>query len=125
MKKTLFLGVLGLLFLTANTSFAQVKPTKTEGTSLSASLKAVSVVINNGRSIATTQDVDLTISALGATQMMISNSSTFAGGTWETYKTEKAWRLSCASGTTCTVYVKFKDSTGKESTVVSSSVTLQ
>ena len=55
--------------------------------------------------------------------MMISNSSTFSGGAWESYATSKSWTLTSTQGTK-TVYGKFKDVAGNISSVVNAKIVL-
>lgn len=78
-----------------------------------------SIRINNGAATTTTTATTLNISASGATQMMISNDSSFTGSNWETYATTKAWTIAAPYN----VYIKFKDTYGNESTVYSDSIT--
>ncbi len=65
----------------------------------------------------------LALSATNATQMLISNQVSFADATWETYATAKTWTLSSGLGKK-TVYVKYKSSTGNESSVASDDIML-
>jgi hypothetical protein len=87
-----------------------------------------SVNINIGASYTNSTTVTLTISSSdevsGVSQMMVSESSSFAGASWETYATSKSFALSSGEGTK-TVYVKFKDAAGNESSAVSDSIILQ
>ncbi|MBI2601435.1 MAG: hypothetical protein HYW48_00115 [Deltaproteobacteria bacterium] len=53
--------------------------------------------------------------------MFVSNSDTFASGSWEASATSKAWTLA-QTNATATVYVKFKDAAGNESTSVSDTI---
>ncbi|HBB27595.1 TPA: hypothetical protein DCZ36_03830, partial [Candidatus Gracilibacteria bacterium] len=72
-----------------------------------------SILINAGAASTTSQTVSLTLGAsdnIGVTEMMISNSPTFIGGTWEAYTTSKAsWSLASSALITQTVYVRFRD----------------
>lgn len=65
----------------------------------------------------------LALSAVNATQMMISNLQSFSGVSWETYAIAKTWTLSSGWGKK-TVYVKFKSSTGHESALASDDIML-
>ena len=71
-----------------------------------------SVAINGGAAATTSLDVTLTLSATdaqsGVGQMMISNSSSFSGASWEAYQATRSWTLSDGTGTK-RVYVKFRD----------------
>lgn len=68
-------------------------------------------------------NVVLALTALGANYMMISNNPDFTGASWETYATTKNWSLTSGDGVK-NVYVKFKDTAGNISTVVSDMITL-
>jgi len=82
-----------------------------------------SVTIASGATSTASTVVSLTLGATSASHMMISNVSTFTGGSWETYATSKTWTLTSGVGTK-TVYVKFKDTSGNISTAVSDSIAL-
>lgn len=80
---------------------------------------SVSVKINSGVAEAVSQDVGLTLSALNASQMAISNSADFSGASFEPYATSKSWKLTSGAGAK-TVYVKFKSLSGGEATALAS-----
>jgi hypothetical protein len=86
-----------------------------------------SILINNGACSTNSRNVTLKLSASdpspasGVTQMMISNSSSFTGASWETYATSKAWTLTSCAGTKY-VYVKYKDAAGNISSVYNDSI---
>ncbi|MCA9382202.1 hypothetical protein KC660_02225 [Candidatus Dojkabacteria bacterium] len=86
-----------------------------------------SISINGGDAYTSSANVILTLSATdtgsGVSQMMISNSSSFSGATWETYSTTKAWSLISGNGTK-TVYVKYKDNDSNISSAYSDSIIL-
>ena len=82
-----------------------------------------SILINNGAEVATNKSILLTISAQDATKMKISNSVDFKGSSWEKYAASKKWTLTNGDGTK-TVYVKFTDSQGNESTIYSDNIVL-
>lgn len=86
-----------------------------------------SIIINGGDAYTSSTNVTLTLSATdagsGVSQMMISNSSSFAGTTWESYATTKAWSLASGDGTK-TVYAKYKDTDGNVSTAYSDTIIL-
>ena len=72
------------------------------------------------------QSVTLSIYASDAStvdQMVISNSSDFAGASWESYTTTKAWTLT-AGDETKTLYIKYKDIHGNESTIYTDTIQL-
>jgi peptidoglycan/xylan/chitin deacetylase (PgdA/CDA1 family) len=85
-----------------------------------------SLSINSGATSTNSRDVNLTISTdpgSGATEMMISEDSSFTGASYETYATSKSYTLSAGDGTK-TVYIKFKDAASNESAGVSGSIIL-
>ena len=53
--------------------------------------------------------------------MYITNTAGCTGGTYETYATSKSWTLSKIN-TTATVYVKFRDSAGIETTCINDTI---
>jgi hypothetical protein len=65
--------------------------------------------------------VTLALSAIGATEMLISNDAGFAGASWEAYATSKPWVLTSGDGVK-TVYAKFRNANGTMSSVVSDNV---
>lgn len=70
-----------------------------------------SLSIDGGNTYATSVNVNLTISATGASKMKVSNYANFTDATWETYATTKTWQLSSGDGTK-TVYINFKTESG-------------
>ncbi|MFH1947098.1 MAG: carboxypeptidase regulatory-like domain-containing protein [Candidatus Magasanikbacteria bacterium] len=82
-----------------------------------------SIVISNNATSTVTATVDLTLSATGASQMMVGNDDAFVSSTWESYATSKVWLLSDDAGIK-TVYAKFRDTSGNISTSVSSTIEL-
>ncbi len=86
------------------------------------------ISINTNSTYTNTPVVTLVLSAndnlSGVSQMMISNTSDFTGASWENYATTKQWTLPSGDGEK-TVYVKFKDNAGNESTVVSDTIILK
>lgn len=82
-----------------------------------------SISINSGAITTNQLAVNLGITAIGATEMMISNSATFAGGIWEPYSITKAWVLTPVDGTK-TVYIQFRDSVGNVSTTSTGTIVL-
>ncbi len=83
------------------------------------------VTINNGATIANSQNVTLSLVATGASFMMISNLSNFSDVTsWEAFTASKSWVLTAGDGVK-TVYVKFRTTSGNEYSAVSDSITLQ
>jgi hypothetical protein len=81
-----------------------------------------SIVVNSGAALTTSANVTLALGATSATQMMISNDSSFVGASWETYATSKSWTLTTGNGSK-TVYAKFRDSALNVSAVVSDAIT--
>ncbi|GEM_PF-3097955 len=81
------------------------------------------LVINGGAQYTATRQVNLTILAMSAQKMMLSNSMDFSGTSWESYATSKSWTLPSGAGQK-TVYIKVKyDST--ESDVVQAVISPQ
>ncbi len=70
-----------------------------------------SLSIDGGASSTTTRNVNLTISATGATKMKVSNYANYTSATWETYSTSKEWQLLSGDGTK-TIYINFRDAAG-------------
>jgi len=86
-----------------------------------------SITINGGASYTNSPSVTLAISASdgrgsGVAYMCFSNDG-YSWSSWEPYATSKQWTLTPGDGVK-TVYVKFKDYVGLESSPVSASITL-
>lgn len=81
------------------------------------------VVVNGGAAATTSTSVTLTLGAVGASQMIVGNTSDFVGSSYVTYATSLAWTLTSGNGAK-TVYAKFKDAAGNVSGVVSDTITL-
>jgi len=80
---------------------------------------STSISIDGGVSSTNSTSVTLTVSAIGASEMYITNNSGCGGsGSYEAYTTSKAWTINQAN-TTATVYIKFKDPTGNETSCIS------
>jgi len=75
-----------------------------------------SLTINGGAGYTTSSNVNLTISAVGATKMKVSNYANFSGATWENYATTKSWQLTSNDGDK-TVYINFRDAAGTNSSM--------
>lgn len=85
-----------------------------------------SVSINSGAEYTNSQTITIasTVSTSSdPTQIMISENSDFSGASWETYSAEKSFTLSSGDGTK-TVYVKFGNGDGGQTSVVSDSIIL-
>jgi hypothetical protein len=83
---------------------------------------STTIAINSSEYTATTSVV-LTLAAIGATEMYISNTaSCSSGGSWENYSTSKAWTLA-QTNALATVYVKYRDLAGNESSCISDTIT--
>lgn len=65
------------------------------------------LTINGGAEYTATRDVSLTILAITAQQMMLSNNADFSGASWEINATSKYWMLTTGEGEK-TVYLKVK-----------------
>ncbi len=81
-----------------------------------------SIDINGGASVTISRSVTLTLFRDDASEMRISNSSSFAG-TWETYASTKAWILTSGDGVK-TVYAQLRDAAGNVSSTIQDSITL-
>ncbi len=91
---------------------------------LDTALPTGTITINNGEATTTTTTVTLSVYSYdsnGVGQMIISNNPDFSGALWEAYATTKDWTLTQGSGTK-TVYIKFRDTLGRESTVYSDTI---
>jgi len=82
------------------------------------------LVINSGYEYTPTKEVNLTILANTAQQMMLSNASDFSGANWETYTTSKNWTLLIGEGEKL-IYMKVQYSDGTESPVVADTISPQ
>ncbi|MCG2694293.1 hypothetical protein L6259_03460, partial [Candidatus Parcubacteria bacterium] len=82
-----------------------------------------SISIAAGASENLGQEAQLTLNATNATQMLVSNNADFSGASWESYSASKTWTLSSGLGKK-TVYVKYRSSTGHDSSVVSDEIML-
>ena len=81
-----------------------------------------SISIDGGASYTSSATVSLSLTATGATEMNISNTTTFAAGNWTAYNpTVASWTHSQANST-ATVYVRFRDAAGNETTEVSDTI---
>jgi hypothetical protein len=81
----------------------------------------MSIVINDDFAVTPSRDVSLDLWATFATQMIISNNSSFSGAAWEPFAIHKDWTLTEGEGTK-TVYVKYKSFGGVESEMVSDAI---
>ncbi len=82
------------------------------------------ITIAGGAGETSSTQVTLTLSASGATQMQVSNTSAFSDGSgWVAYATSLPWTLPSGVGSK-TVYARFRSSGGVDSAAVSDSITL-
>ena len=82
-----------------------------------------SIAINGGDASTSSTSVTVTLSATGASQMYVTNTSGCAsGGALESYATSKEWTLGQTNGT-ATVYVKYVDDVGNETACLSDEIT--
>ncbi len=79
--------------------------------------------LSTGATVTSSRNVTLNLSAVNATLMMVSESPTFAGVSFEAYAPAKSFTLSAGNGVK-TVYVKFRSSSGGEVTT-SFTITLE
>ncbi len=77
--------------------------------------------INNGNKYITSGNIDLTILAMTAKQMWISNNKDFLDGEWEAYSTRKSWSTSEIEGQKI-IYLKVKYDNDEISTTSSDTV---
>ena len=82
-----------------------------------------SVSINRGDTYTNSASVTLALGATDASEMMISEQSSFDGASYETYTTIRSFTLSSGDGIK-TIYVKYKDAIGNESSAVSDTIVL-
>ena len=83
---------------------------------------STTISISSGAAYTTSSSVTLGLSASGASEMYVSNTAGCgAGGSWETYATSKSWTLG-QSNATATVYVKYRDTYGNESSCINDTI---
>jgi len=82
-----------------------------------------SLIINENAAYTNSLNVALSLSAKNAFQMAISNTTDFAGISWEPYQTTKKWTLTKGDGKK-TVYAKFRSPDGGVSQVISDTIIL-
>ena len=80
-----------------------------------------SILINNDDATVATTSVTLSLGAVNAIRMAISNDPGFSGTLWEGFQATKAWELTPGEGTKV-VYAKFQDIGGFESGSVSDDI---
>lgn len=80
------------------------------------------IIINNNAIATSNLNVTLALSAVGAQFMYVTNISTCnSGGTWEMYSDTKSWTLSTPNAAN-SIYVKYRDQLGNESSCVNDSI---
>lgn len=103
-----------------------VSETATDSIILDTENPTGTISVNFGDATTASRDVTLSLAASdttsGITEMMISESPTFAGALWEPYTTTKSYTLSASDGLKI-VYVKFNDEAGNVSEVVNDAIT--
>ena len=86
-----------------------------------------SILINSGAAYTDSRSVSLELSASdslsGVSRMMIANTSSFKGTSWEGYATSKSWTLTSGDGKK-RAYVRFKDGAGNVSRIYSDEIIL-
>jgi alpha-tubulin suppressor-like RCC1 family protein len=83
---------------------------------------STSIAVNGTDTYTTSTSSTLTLAATGASEMYITNTAGCgSGGAYETYATSKAWTLGQTNGT-ATVYVKYKDAAGNESSCINDTI---
>ena len=78
-------------------------------------------MINSGATYTTSTNVTLTLSASGATEMCISNTTSCTA--WQSYATSRSWTLTSGDGTK-KVYAKFRDAAGNTTGNYTDTITL-
>jgi len=85
---------------------------------------AFSIMINSGASVTNNKTVTIKLSSdVDVKEYVISNSSSLSGLVAQTFEAQKTWDLTIGDGSK-TVYTKFFDKDGKESAVISATITL-
>jgi len=86
--------------------------------------EAINMSINSDATLTNKSKVKLNLDASEAYEMIISNTNTFGlPAKWEPYSPNKTWLLKGQDGNK-TVYVKFRDKAGNESSVLQKSISL-
>lgn len=82
-----------------------------------------SLLIDGGAATTSVTAVTLSLAATGANQMFVTNTAGCqSGGVWEAYSSSRAWVLA-GTDSLQTVYVKFRDAAGNETTCTNDSIT--
>ncbi|NDD04220.1 MAG: hypothetical protein EB078_04890, partial [Proteobacteria bacterium] len=82
------------------------------------------LAINNGAQTVFLAAVTLTLGAVGASEMYVSNTAGCnTGGTWEAFSSSKNWTLATSDGST-SVYARFRDQAGNLSSCAVASTTV-
>ena len=83
------------------------------------------VVINNGNEVSTDSlgNVSLGVTAVGAFEMMLSNTKDFSDADWQKFQARINWKLPAGDGMH-TVFAKFKDKAGNLTEVVSDDISV-
>jgi hypothetical protein len=82
-----------------------------------------SILVNNDAATTASTAVTLNLAATGATEMILSNLSTFEGAEWQTFTTIKSWTLTGGVGVK-EVWARFRDAAKDTSAPISDSITL-
>ena len=84
---------------------------------------STSISIDGGAIMTTSTSVSLNLTSTDASEMYVTNTSGCASdGTWESYATSKTWTLA-ETNATATVYIKFRDVAGNESSCINDTIT--
>lgn len=84
----------------------------------------LSLKINNDALETFSRNVVLNINAANATEMLVGDTVDFANVDWEEYASLKNWTLTSGNGEKI-IYIKFRDSSHNESSVVSDTIILE
>lgn len=80
-----------------------------------------SLALNGGAAVTNSLAATLNSSVTDVTEMLLTSNATCGGGTWSTYNSAAPWTLTNANATN-TVYVKFRDANGNETTCLNDDI---
>lgn len=91
---------------------------------LAPQVNAASVSIDGGATYARSTNVSLALAATGTpTEMIVGNDNSFTGRSYEPFAVSRAWTLAAGGDNVSqTVYAKFRDAAGNESSLASDSI---
>ena len=83
----------------------------------------ISIAIRGGSTYTNSNAVTISLTATGASEVILSENSDFSGASYEPYAANKPFGLTTGDGTK-TVYAKFRDTAGNETSVISDTIIL-